>query len=83
MLIRFLTELTRIDKATGKTVVFKWSEECHKAFQEVKNCFSTAPVLQPPDITKPFYLWVDASSAGFGAVLEQEQRWKDGSCSIC
>ena len=72
VLIKPLTELTRIDKATGKTVVFKWSEECQKAFQEIKNRLSTAPVLQPPDIAKPFYLWVDASSAGFGAVLEQE-----------
>ena len=72
ILIRPLTELTRIDKSTGKTVAFRWSEECHKAFQEVKNRLSIAPVLHPPDLTKPFYLWVDASIAGFGAVLEQE-----------
>ena len=72
ILIRPLTELTRIDKSTGKTVAFRWSEECHKAFQEVKNGLSIAPVLHPPDLTKPFYLWVDASIAGFGAVLEQE-----------
>ena len=64
--------LTRIDKTTGKTAAFKWSEECQKAFQEVKNRLSTAPVLQPPDMAKPFYLWVAASSAGFCAVLEQE-----------
>jgi len=29
-------------------------------------------VLQPPDLTKPFFFWVDASAAGFDAVFEQE-----------
>ena len=72
MLARPLTELTRTDKATGKTVEFKWSKECQEAFQEIKSRLSKAPVLQPPDLTKPFFLWVDASTAGFGAVLEQE-----------
>ena len=28
-------------------------------------------MLRPPDLTKQFYLWTDASSKGFGAVLEQ------------
>jgi len=50
MLARPLTELTRADKATGKTVVFKWSEECQKAFLEIKSRLSKAPVLQPHKI---------------------------------
>jgi len=41
-------------------------------FQVIKNHLSTATVLQPPDLAKPFFLWVDASSADFGVVLEQE-----------
>ena len=32
----------------------------------------SAPLLHPPDLTKPFYLWTDASEKGFGALLEQE-----------
>ena len=72
ILARPLNELTRTDKTTGKTVPFQWSGECEKAFQEIKRRLSEAPVLQPPDLTKPFFLWVDASAAGFGAVLKQE-----------
>ena len=45
--------------------MFQWSEECQKAFQEVKNRLSSAPVLQPPDLTKPFYLWVDRCQYGW------------------
>lgn len=41
-------------------------------FQEIKNRLSSAPVLQPPNLDKPFFLWIDASLIGFGAVLEQD-----------
>ena len=66
-----LTALTRKDKTTGKTVKFQWSEDCEKAFCTLKQKLSTAPLLMPPDISKPFYVWSDASIVGFGAVLEQ------------
>ena len=72
ILARPLTELTRTDKSTGRTVPFQWSEACQEAFKEIKRRLSTAPVLRPPDLAKPFFLWVDASAVGFGAVLEQE-----------
>ena len=51
---------------------FQWSEACQQAFKEIKKCLLTAPVLRPPDLAKPFFLWVDARAVGFGAVLEQE-----------
>jgi len=35
--------------------MLKWSEECQKAFLEIKSCLSKVPVLQPPDLTKPFF----------------------------
>ena len=56
------------------TVTFQWSEEHPKTFQEVKNHLSTALILQPPDFTKPFYLWVDASMVGYGVALKQEMK---------
>ena len=59
-----LTALTR-------KVKFQWSVDCDNAFSTLKQKLSTAPLLQPPDLSKPFYVWSDASIIGFGAVLEQ------------
>ena len=47
---RPLTALTR------KDVTFDWTEECEVAFHEVKQRLMSAPVLRPPDLTKPFQL---------------------------
>ena len=69
---RPLTALTRKDKETGTAVPFVWDKQCESAFQEVKRMLVSAPLLHPPDLTKPFYLWTDASEKGFGALLEQE-----------
>ena len=59
-------------------VEYKWSKECEKAFQLLKEQLTTAPVLGSPDVTKgPFTLTCDASLTGLGAVLTQEQDGKD------
>ena len=71
MIARPLTALTRKDKATGRTVIFKWSEDREEAFQTLKTMLVTAPVLIPPDLFKEFFLWTDASARGFGTILEQ------------
>ena len=67
-----LTELTRIDNSTGKTVQYFSSQRTVKRhFRKSRAILSTAPVLQPKDLTKPFYLWGDAGMAGYDTVLEQ------------
>jgi hypothetical protein len=43
-----------------------------KAFQTLKKCFMTAPILRLPDFDRDFYLITDASDEGSGAVLAQE-----------
>jgi len=70
---RPLTALTRKDKSTGTSVPFVWDDKCEVAFQEVKRMLVSAPLLHPPDLIKPFYLWTNASQKGFGALLEQEE----------
>ena len=53
-------------------VTFDWTTRREEAFQELKRLLTTAPILRHPDLSKPFFLWTDASEAGLGAVLEQE-----------
>ena len=58
---RPLPALTRKDKNTGVLVPFVWNKQCEMAFQEVKRMLITTPLLDPPDLTRPFYLLTDAS----------------------
>ncbi|KAI2660106.1 Transposon Tf2-8 polyprotein [Labeo rohita] len=48
-----------------------WNPAAHKAFQQLKSIFSTAPVLHHPDLECPFSVEVDASTIGVGTVLSQ------------
>ena len=52
----------------------KWDTECLRAFQRLKSCLITAPVLGYPDFSKPFIVETDACSDGLGAVLSQDQE---------
>ncbi|KAK3511977.1 hypothetical protein QTP70_027656 [Hemibagrus guttatus] len=48
-----------------------WTDQARAAFQRLKDCFTTAPILCHPDPDRPFVVEVDASSSGLGAVLSQ------------
>ena len=61
------SDLTR--KSMPKQV--KWNEKCDKAFIELKEILTRAPILVMPDWTKPFILQTDASTFGLGYVLSQ------------
>ena len=82
---RSLTALTCKDKDTGGNAPFTWSSHCEEAFTEVKQRLVAAIVLRPPYLIRPFFVWIDASIVGFGAVLEQwdEQNQRHPSYCIC
>lgn len=53
---------------------FKFSKECEKAFFELRNALTSAPVLSIYNPKRDTELHTDASSQGFGAVLLQKQE---------
>ena len=59
-----LTKKNRPDKV-------RWTADCNKAFQSLKNALAAAPVLQIASLNRPFILQIDASDLGLGAVLSQ------------
>jgi hypothetical protein len=50
------------------------SKACEEAFQTLKDCLTTAPVLAQPNIHKDFDVYCDASRIDLGCVLMQEGR---------
>jgi len=50
---------------------YQWIEGCQSAFQSVKMMLSSKPVLWALVFQQLFYLMVDASNLGAGAVLMQ------------
>ncbi|KAK3534611.1 hypothetical protein QTP86_016765 [Hemibagrus guttatus] len=62
----------------GKPKRLAWSDQARVAFQQLKNCFTTVPILRHPDPDLPFVVEVDASSSGLGlyspSVMVQERK---------
>ncbi|XP_076740530.1 uncharacterized protein LOC143418699 [Maylandia zebra] len=63
-------------KKSEHGVAENWTAECAQSFEALKTKLTTAPVLAYADFSLPFILEVDASHAGLGAVLSQEQGGK-------
>ena len=60
-----------LNRLTKKGVMFNWTEECDKAFHEIKKILSTAPLLEFPNFAPNniFRLTTDASGYAVGAIL--------------
>ncbi|KAK7893383.1 hypothetical protein WMY93_022535 [Mugilogobius chulae] len=62
-----LTALTAKDQRNPVV----WTEDCEVAFQTLKTCLCSSPVLRSPDFSQRFLVQTDASAVGLGAVLAQ------------
>ncbi|WVZ80152.1 hypothetical protein U9M48_027651 [Paspalum notatum var. saurae] len=75
---RFIESFSRIAKPMTSLlengVPFIWTKERQAAFDELKKRLTTTPVLTPPDLTKSFTVYCDASKEGLGCVLMQEGK---------
>ena len=56
----------------------EWAAECNEAFDKLKYILCSEPILAYVDFQNPFYLEIDASKAGLGAILSQ----KDDKCTL-
>jgi len=72
---RFISNYAEITKPLNelmkKTKIFEWSQECQKAFKNLKEKFVREPVLIIPDPSKQFFIKSDTSKGATGAVLQQ------------
>ena len=62
---RVLNKLTRKDKE------FKWTPECDKCFNMLKDYLQEAPILRYPDPEARYVLYTDASKYAYAGVLTQ------------
>ncbi|KAI3351500.1 hypothetical protein L3Q82_020360 [Scortum barcoo] len=74
--------LRKHSQGRGKTYLYfhpkesfgkRWTPECQRAFDEIIDKLTTAPVLGFANPQLPYVLHTDASTTGLGAALYQEQ----------
>ena len=54
-----------------KDVDIKWTSECQKAFDKIKEYLANPPVLVPPEPGRPLFLYLSVTDNSFGCVLGQ------------
>lgn len=69
---RFSHEALPLTQLLKKDTPYVWGAAQQRAFEALKQALSSAPVLQPPDFSKPFIINTDASELAVGAVLMQD-----------
>jgi hypothetical protein len=75
---RFIKDFSKIanplNKLLKKTNPYVWTNTQQNAFNHLKNCLISAPILVYPDFGKEFFLYTDASTFGLGAILAQKDE---------
>jgi len=73
---RFIKDFAQIARPMNmlmrKDVKWQWRREQQKVFDELKEIFTTRPVLAAPDLDKEFRVEVDASKYATGGVLSMK-----------
>ena len=62
---------------TRKGKPWVWTQLQQRAFERLKHIFSSAPVLQLPNVARPFSIMTDASLLAAEAVLMQMDKNSD------
>jgi transposase InsO family protein len=75
-ILNFANISSSLTKNLSKNTNFVWESEQQTAFETLRNCLLSRPVLRFPDFAKPFILTTDASSLAVAGILSQS--WEDG-----
>jgi hypothetical protein len=59
---------------TKKNQPFLWTPDCTKALNKLINTILDNPSVKQPDLSKPFFLQVDASAFATGTILTQKDE---------
>ncbi len=74
----YIPDFARVAKPlielTKKNVDFNITDAARLSIDKLKEALTSAPVLTPPDFTRPFIVQTDASNVGLGAVLAQRDK---------
>ena len=71
--VRGYSDITApMNKLLKKDVVFKWSPECQKAFDLLKEKLTSPPILTYPSFDREFILYTDASNFSISYILGQK-----------
>ena len=75
-ILNFASIVNSLTQLLKKDVPYVWTVDCQAAFEEIKNRLIQAPILIPPNWSKPFHIHADASHTAVGAVLCQDDGKK-------
>ena len=74
---RFIWHFSHLAKPLNdllkKDQKFEWTDDCQRAFDELKKRFTEEPVLMMPDQTKPFQIEICNRSSSYSAGFEWRQ----------
>ena len=76
-MLRYLAGFATPLHAAVHRTPFKWTTIEDKAYEALKVMLTQAPIIQPPDWSKSFHVFVDAFDIAIGRVLMQltEPSW--------
>ena len=73
----YATIIAPLQALTHRKAKWIWSQQCAKAFTNLKTKLLSKPILTFPSPSDPFILDCDASNTSIGAVLSQMQDGKE------
>ena len=59
-------------KLLQKDIPFEWTKDCQEAFDKLKHCLATDPMLSMPSFDRQFILYTAASDVSISYVLAQK-----------